>query len=116
MANGGYDHHLRRLRAAFATQVQRTSEAVAEHFPAGCRITQPAGGFVLWVEMPAAVDAVRLFELARDACIAVAPGPMFTNTGRFRNFMRLNCGNVWSSQIERAIMRLGEICRRLADA
>jgi DNA-binding transcriptional MocR family regulator len=116
MANGGYDHHLRRLRAAFATQVQRTSEAVAEYFPAGCRITQPAGGFVLWVEMPAAVDAVRLFELARDACIAVAPGPMFTNTGRFRNFMRLNCGNVWSSQIERAIMRLGEMCRRLADA
>jgi DNA-binding transcriptional MocR family regulator len=116
MANGGYDHHLRRLRAAFATQVQRTSEAVAEYFPAGCRITQPAGGFVLWVEMPAAVDAVRLFQLARDACIAVAPGPMFTNTGRFRNFMRLNCGNVWSSQIERAVMRLGEMCKRLAEA
>lgn len=115
MANGGYDHHLRRLRAAFANQVQRTSEAVAEYFPAQCRITQPAGGFVLWVEMPPAVDAVRLFELAREACIAVAPGPMFTNTGRFRNFMRLNCGNIWSAQIERAIMRLGEMCKRLAD-
>jgi DNA-binding transcriptional MocR family regulator len=116
MANGGYDHHLRKLRTAFAEQVQRTSEAVAEHFPSGCRITQPAGGFVLWVEMPAAVDAVRLFEMARDACIAIAPGSMFTHTGKFRNFMRLNCGNLWSPQLERAIMRIGEMCKRLADA
>jgi DNA-binding transcriptional MocR family regulator len=116
MANGGYDHHLRRLRAAFARQVQRTSEAVAEHFPPECRITQPAGGFVLWVEMPPSVDAVRLFEMARDACIAIAPGSMFTNTGKFRNFIRLNCGNVWSPQLERAIMRVGEMCKRLVDA
>lgn len=35
IANGGYDHHLRKLRAAFALQVQQVSEAVAEHFPAG---------------------------------------------------------------------------------
>jgi len=116
MANGGYDHHLRKLRAAFATQVQRTSEAVAAHFPAQCKITQPAGGFVLWVEMPASVDSVRLFEMARDARIAIAPGSMFTHTGRFRNFMRLNCGNVWSAQLERAIMQVGEMCKRLGDA
>ena len=116
MADGGYDHHLRKLRTAFAGQVQRTSEAVAAHFPPACRITQPAGGFVLWVEMPAAVDAVRLFEMAREACIAIAPGSMFTHTGKFRNFMRLNCGNVWSPQLERAILRIGEMCKRLAEA
>ena len=116
MGNGGFDHHLRKLRAAFLSQVQRTSEAAAEYFPVGCKMTQPLGGFVLWVEMPAAVDAVRLFELARDARIAVAPGPMFTNTGRFRNFLRLNCGHIWSPKLERAIVRLGEMAKRLADS
>jgi DNA-binding transcriptional MocR family regulator len=115
LANGGYDHHLRKLRAAFQRQVQQTTEAVAEHFPAGCRITQPAGGFVLWVELPPKVDAVRLFELARDERIAIAPGPMFTNTGKFRNFIRLNCGTVWSPRLEMAVMRVGQLARQLAQ-
>jgi DNA-binding transcriptional MocR family regulator len=46
MANGGYDHHLRRLRAAFATQVQRTSEAVAISPPGAGSHSQQALGAV----------------------------------------------------------------------
>jgi DNA-binding transcriptional MocR family regulator len=116
MANGGYDHHLRRMRAAFARQVQQTTEAVAEHFPIGCRITQPAGGFVLWVELPPRADSVRLFQLAREARIAIAPGPMFTHTGKYRNFIRLNCGHVFSRRLELAIARLGDLSRQLCEA
>jgi DNA-binding transcriptional MocR family regulator len=114
IANGGYDHHLRRLRAAFLRQVLQVTEAVAEHFPAGCRITQPAGGFVLWVELPPQVDGVRLFELARDAHIAIAPGPMFTNSGKYRNFIRLNCGHALTPRLELAIAKLGDLAKRLA--
>jgi DNA-binding transcriptional MocR family regulator len=114
IANGGYDHHLRRLRAAFLRQVLQVTEAVAEHFPAGCRITQPAGGFVLWVELPPQVDGVRLFELARDAHIAIAPGPMFTNSGKYRNFIRLNCGHALTPRLELAIAKLGDLAKWLA--
>jgi DNA-binding transcriptional MocR family regulator len=113
IANGGYDHHLRKLRAAFLRQVQQVTEAVVEHFPAGCRITQPAGGFVLWVQLPQ-VDGVRLFELARDAHIAIAPGPMFTNSGKYRNFIRLNCGHALTPRLELAIAKLGDLAKRLA--
>ncbi len=114
IGNGGYDHHLRKLRAAFAQQVQRTAEAVVEHFPAGCRITAPEGGFVLWVELPPAVDSVALFRAAREQNIALAPGPMFTSSGRYANFIRLNCGHPWSSRLELAIARVGELVERLA--
>ncbi len=116
IGNGGYDHHLRKLRAAFATQVQQITEAVAEHFPAGCRITQPEGGFVLWVELPEQVDSVELFELARDHQIAIAPGPMFTNTGKYRNFIRLNCGYPFTPRLELAVAKLGELIRQLSGA
>jgi DNA-binding transcriptional MocR family regulator len=95
--------------------VQRTTGAVAEHFPEGCKLTQPAGGFVLWVELPQNVDAVRLFELARSQRIAIAPGPMFTNTGRYRNFIRLNCGHLWSSRLELALAQLGQLANQLAQ-
>jgi DNA-binding transcriptional MocR family regulator len=116
IANGGYDHHLRKMRAAFQRQVQQTTEAVAEHFPEGCKLTQPCGGFVLWVELPPQVDAVRLFELAREQRIAIAPGPMFTNTTRYRNFVRLNCGHLWNRRLELAVAQLGQLARQLAAA
>jgi len=116
MDNGGYDHHLRKLRAGFARQVQQTSHAIAEYFPAGTKITRPAGGFVLWVELPAKVDALELFRRARAERIGIAPGPMFTTTKRYRNCIRVGCGHLWSPKIEMGLMRLGQLSAELASA
>ena len=52
LESGAYDRHLRKMRAAFATQTEQMIAAVGEHFPAGTKVTRPAGGFVLWVELP----------------------------------------------------------------
>ena len=114
MANGGYDHHLRRLRAGFASQVQQTSHAIAEYFPNGTKITRPAGGFVLWVELPVKVDALELFRRAREERISIAPGPMFTTTKRYRNCIRVGCGHLWSAKLEMGLMRLGQLAAELA--
>jgi len=114
MATGGYDHHLRKLRAGFARQVEQTTHAIAEFFPKGTRITRPAGGFVLWVEMPPRVDSIELFRRAREQRISIAPGPMFTNTKRYRNVIRVGCGNPWSAKIEMALLRLGQLVAELA--
>jgi DNA-binding transcriptional MocR family regulator len=114
MANGGYDHHLRRLRAGFARQVQQTSHAIAEYFPSGTKITRPAGGFVLWVELPAKVDALELFRHTREERISIAPGPMFTTTKRYRNCIRVGCGHLWNAKMEMGLMRLGKLAAQLA--
>ena len=114
MANGGYDHHLRRLRAGFARQVQQASAAIAEYFPTGTKITRPAGGFVLWVELPGKLDALELFRRARAERISIAPGPMFTTTKRYRNCIRVGCGNLWSAKLEMGLMRLGKLAAELA--
>jgi DNA-binding transcriptional MocR family regulator len=39
---------------------------------------------------------------------------MFTNTGRYRNFIRLNCGHRWTARLEAAVARLGRLVRELA--
>jgi DNA-binding transcriptional MocR family regulator len=114
MATGGYDHHLRRLRAGFARQVLQTTSAIAEFFPKGTKVTRPAGGFVLWVEMPSKVDSLELFRRARDQRISIAPGPMFTTTKRYRNFIRIGCGHPWTARMEMALMRLGQLVAELA--
>ncbi|MDQ6626709.1 MAG: PLP-dependent aminotransferase family protein [Verrucomicrobiota bacterium] len=112
LANGGYDHHLRGLRAALKRQVEQVSHAVAESFPAETRITRPTGGFVLWVELPAHIDAVPLHKRALAQNISIAPGPMFSPDQGFRNFIRLSCGRPWSREIERAIVTLSVLVLR----
>ena len=52
LESGGYDHHLRNLRKRYAAQVDEARALIARHFPRGTLATQPAGGFVFWVEFP----------------------------------------------------------------
>lgn len=114
LKNGGYAHHLRRIRRLFERQVATMSHAVADSFPRGIRMTRPRGGFVLWVEMPKAVDAMILHGEAIKENISIAPGSMFSAQGCFRNFIRLNCGNPWSAEIERGVAVLGHLVKRMS--
>lgn len=109
LTNGGYDRHLRNLRQAFQQNIERVSEAVAQSFPKGVRISRPQGGMVVWIELPRGVDALRLHEAASAERISIAPGPLFSARGQYRNFMRLSCGEPWSPRIERAIAILGHL-------
>jgi DNA-binding transcriptional MocR family regulator len=52
LQNGGYDHHLRKLRRFYAAQMQRMSEAIVKYFPPGTKATRPSGGMCVWVELP----------------------------------------------------------------
>ena len=103
IATGGYDHHLRRLRAALVDHARRVAQRIQQTFPPGCRITQPTGGYVLWVELPRKVDAVELFRRARARGVIVAPGPLFTMSNRFGNFVRLSYSQPWTPAVEDAI-------------
>jgi len=63
---------------------------VSRFFPEGTRISSPAGGYVMWVELPAQVDAMRLYQLALEQGITIGPGYMFSIADTYRNFIRLN--------------------------
>jgi DNA-binding transcriptional MocR family regulator len=109
LQNGGYEHHLRGLRKAFSSQVQRVLQAVAEYFPEGTKVTRPQGGFVLWVELPERVDSVSLHQRALQEKISIAPGRMFSEQQQYNHYIRLNCGSLWSPQIEQALATLGRL-------
>lgn len=108
---GGFDRQVRHARRAHARQVARMADAVAEHFPAGCLLSRPQGGFVLWVEMPRQVDALELHGAAVAEGIAFMPGQLFSAAGRYRNCLRLNCGNPWDGRFDAAVRRLGAMVR-----
>jgi len=103
----GFDVHLRTLRRRFSDQVARSRDAIARYFPAETRVTDPQGGFVLWLELPLIIDATALHRKAVAAGIAFVPGEMFSASGQYRNFIRLACGHPWSEQIDGALRKLG---------
>ena len=49
------------------------------------------GGYFTWVELPARIDTLRLHRAALDHGISIAPGPLFSSSGAFGNYLRLNC-------------------------
>ncbi|MCA7993955.1 PLP-dependent aminotransferase family protein [Burkholderia cepacia] len=105
----GYEHHLRRLRKAYAQQANLMRAMVSRFFPEGTRISSPAGGYVLWVELPAQIDAMRLYQLALEQGITIGPGYMFSITDNYRNFIRLNYSSPWSPEIEQAVIAVGKL-------
>jgi DNA-binding transcriptional MocR family regulator len=114
LANGGYDHHLRKLRRLYAEKVRNFSQAISTYFPEGTRLTRPLGGYVLWVEMPPAVNSLELLDRALAAGISIVPGPLFSPKNKFLNFIRINCGNPWNDRTERALKQLGKMVHAMA--
>ena len=114
LATGDYDRHLRRIRRVYRDQVERMRYLVAEHFPEGTRVTRPRGGFVLWVEMPRAVDGEALLERCLALGVSVAPGVLFSPSRRHRSCIRLSCGLPWSDAVEGAALVVAEQARALA--
>jgi DNA-binding transcriptional MocR family regulator len=105
----GYDAHLAKLRRTLAVQQGALLAALKRHFPAGYRVTQPEGGYFVWVELPRGVDALEVHRLALDRGISVAPGPIFSPRREFRNCLRLYYGHPWTPDFERAIAPLAAL-------
>jgi DNA-binding transcriptional MocR family regulator len=113
LESGGYDRHVKRLRTTLATQVERVRQAVAKYFPEGTRISRPAGGYMLWVELPPRVDALSLYHAALKKNISILPGAVFSASNRFKNHIRINCGHTWSETYDRALLTLGRLCEKI---
>ncbi len=112
LRDGGYDRHLRRLRRTYQENIARMTATIASRFPSGTRVSRPAGGSLLWVEMPRGVDSMALHDEALAEKISIAPGPMFAVGQRYRRCMRLNAGLAWTDEVEQSLGTLGRLVRR----
>jgi DNA-binding transcriptional MocR family regulator len=115
LQHDGYDAHLRKVRKAFAQQAKIMSAAVLRFFPDGTKVSEPKGGYVLWVELPGGVEAMKLYARALEEGITIGPGNMFSARGSFNNFIRLNYSYAWTPEIEAAVKLLGRLVAELAQ-
>jgi len=108
LTNGGYDQYLRRARKAYAANIGRMSEAIARYFPPETRVTRPAGGYVLWVQLPEGCDSVGMYTRALEQNIFICPGVLFSTDDGYRRYIRLSASR-WSPEVEEALIKLGKM-------
>jgi DNA-binding transcriptional MocR family regulator len=110
LVEGGYDRHLRALRGALASQVGAMRELIGRHFPPGTRVSDPSGGFLLWVQLPErGVDSVTLQRRALTAGVSIAPGVLFGARAGFDHCLRLSCGAPVTRAVANAVATVGRL-------
>lgn len=118
LSSGKYERHLRSMRIQLAKSMHELILAIERYFPANTRITQPQGGFVLWVELPLEnlisknFDTYELTLRLLDEKIAITPGKIFTTTQKYKNCLRLSSGGYWTPRKEKALKRVGELIKQ----
>ncbi|WP_034302783.1 PLP-dependent aminotransferase family protein [Herbaspirillum sp. RV1423] len=114
LTQGGYERHLRRVRRGLLQQRDLMRHFVLRFFPEGTRVSEPAGGYILWIELPPRVDAMELYRRCLVLGITIAPGRIFAATNQYSHFIRLNYSYTWSAEIEKALKTIGKIVAELS--
>ncbi|WHQ75297.1 PLP-dependent aminotransferase family protein [Pantoea sp. Lij88] len=109
---GHYQPHLRRMRQIYHRNYETFSCWVRHYFPCGICVSRPQGGFLMWIELPEAFDAVRLNRELRESKIQIAVGSLFSASGKYRNCLRLNYGLPINEQTEQALALVGAAVER----
>jgi len=98
MAEGHYDRHIRLSRDIYAKRGRDLRAVIAGCFPEGTKISQPSGGFQLWIEMPQRYSAMDLAKYALSQDIAISPGKLFSHRGYYGHCVRLCHANYQPEQ------------------
>lgn len=112
--SGRFLTHLRHLQHRIGVGVQRAYRSIVREWPDTVRVSKPSGGFLLWVELPAGVDATDLHVRALKQGISIAPGPIFSDQGAYRGHIRLNCAQPWTDATHSAMKTLGALIDELS--
>jgi len=110
---GRYEYHLKKLRKALHTQCLRYMQGIMQYFPEHTKVSRPQGGFVLWIELDKKLNAYLLYREALKHNISVAPGQLFSMSGRFAHCLRISYARPWDEDVEQGIKVLGGLIRKM---
>lgn len=113
LKEGSFPRHLRRLRQTLHLQQQYCAAAVNKHFPEGLRMTSPAGGQCLWVELPRGTDGRAVYKKAREKGISILPGFLCTSFNTYDHYIRISYGSAWDAEKNQAVQTVGKIVQDL---
>lgn len=84
-------------------------DALHEYMPASMAWTKPAGGFFVWVTLPAGLDSQAMLPRAVTARVAYTPGTAFYADGLGSRNMRLSFCYPPPDRIREGVRRLADV-------
>ncbi|MCP3802847.1 aminotransferase class I/II-fold pyridoxal phosphate-dependent enzyme [Allokutzneria sp. A3M-2-11 16] len=111
LLDGGYDRHLRWLRAQLAARRDALAETLRARLPEEIDFALPGGGFFLWLRARGEVAEADLVGAASRAGVAVAPGSRFGSSSGVR--VRLAYSFTSPQRLTEAASRLGAAWRTI---
>ncbi|WP_133013237.1 PLP-dependent aminotransferase family protein [Marinomonas flavescens] len=115
LEHGAYDRHLRKTRQAYQANLARCRALVLETFPEGTEVSNPCGGFLLWVTLPETINAMQLHQEALTEQIGLLPGLAFGLSNQFSHHFRLNYAVIWDQKNLNALLELGKLVHTLQN-
>ncbi len=103
---GPYEKNVAKLRARYAERRDHLLARLEERMPPAVEWTEPAGGFFVWVELPAGLDAEELLPAAAEEGVTYLPGELFFPDDRGHNCLRLSFSHASFEDLTRGIEAL----------
>lgn len=88
----------RRLRRTLLARMERGTSLLRQMLPRQFSFAQPTGGYMCWIRGPSNFDAIAASKQALDLKLSLAPGPMFSPSEGFRNFVGMNFSGEWTEK------------------
>jgi DNA-binding transcriptional MocR family regulator len=109
---GFYATHVDRLRASYGVRRDALLDGLASGLPDGAEATRPAGGFFVWLTLPARHSSVRVLELALEEGVSFMPGNAFSMTDGLDSSLRLSFSRYGPDQLREAARRIAAAIAR----
>ncbi|WP_240607077.1 PLP-dependent aminotransferase family protein [Cryobacterium aureum] len=106
---GSLDAHLDFLRIEYRTRKEAMQSSLRRHLGDRVTMTDPEGGFFLWLTLQgadAATSTQALFETALAEGVAFIPGPALSPSGHFDDALRLCFASTNPERTEEGVIRL----------
>ena len=109
LAKGGMQRTIQKSIKTYAVRMEKMRRLISENFPAETRISDPKGGFLLWLELPKKINCMDFYQAALERNIATSPGILFSSNINHNHHIRLNCASSDEQKMEAALKILGKL-------
>ena len=105
--------HLGKTLPEYRSRRDALLGSLREHLPASVHFHRPDRGVVLWLELPAGLDAERVYEEAKREGVIVSPGTLNAVDARPQRGLRLTFCAERTARVVEGGRRLGKAVRAL---
>jgi DNA-binding transcriptional MocR family regulator len=113
LETGLYNGHVKNMKAALQQNLARYMGSINRYFPDEVKIAAPKGGFSIWLELAAHIDAWELHRRALQDGIGICPGQIFSTSSQYDNYIRINYCPIWNTKIDRHLEKLALLIKKM---